>query len=134
MCLFALTDGSSIRLADFVSALTGWEFTAAELIKAGERTLTLCHSFNIREGLRASDFKFPERIGQAPPSGPLQGRTFDFDAIRKSYFHAMGWNPETGVPSPDCLRELGLEELVTTGVGNASMRSLHTPGRDDLVS
>jgi aldehyde:ferredoxin oxidoreductase len=112
MCLFALSDGSNIRLPDIINAFTGWDMTADELLAAGKRIVTLRQSFNIREGLRASDFNLPKRVGQPPASGPLMGRKIDFNAVRKSYFNAMDWNPETGVPSPQCFVELGLEELI----------------------
>jgi aldehyde:ferredoxin oxidoreductase len=112
LCLFALTDGSNIRLPDIINAFTGWDMTAAELLKAGKRILALRQSFNIREGLRALDFNLPDRIGQPPVSGPLKGRKIDFNAVRKSYFTAMDWDLETGIPSPKCLDGLGLVELV----------------------
>ena len=112
MCLFALSTGSNLRLADIISAFTGWDITAAELLTIGKRTLTLRQSFNIREGLRARDFNLPDRIGQPPASGPLKGRRIDFNAVRKSYFNAMDWDSETGVPSHKCLVGLSLEELV----------------------
>ena len=74
--------------------------------------MTLRQAFNIREGLRAKDFSLPERIAQPAASGPLKGQKIDFDAVRKSFFKAMDWDPETGIPSPQCLAELGLEPLV----------------------
>ena len=58
------------------------------------------------------DFNLPERVGEPPVSGPLMGRKIDFNAVRKSFFNAMGWNPQTGVPSPKCLDGLDLVELV----------------------
>jgi aldehyde:ferredoxin oxidoreductase len=99
-------------LADIISAVTGWDFTAAELLKAGKRAVTLRQAFNIREGLRAKDFSLPRRIGEPAASGPLKGQKVDFDAIRQSFFKAMDWDPETGIPSSRCLADLGLESLV----------------------
>ena len=112
MCLFALSTGSSIPLADIVSALTGWQMTADELLKVGKRSVTLRQAFNHREGFTAKDFELPTRLSEPPQDGPLKGRDVDFDALRKSYFQAMNWDPETGAPSATCLAELGLENLV----------------------
>lgn len=112
MCLFALSDGSNIRLPDIINAFTGWDMTAEELLTTGKRIVTLRQSFNIREGLRATDFNLPDRIGQPPVSGPLTGRKIDFNAVRRSYFNAMNWDPETGIPSQTCMEKLGLEELM----------------------
>ena len=105
MCLFALTAGSKFPLIEFICAATGWDFTPEEAITAGRRSLTLQQAFNIREGLTAKDFNIPERIAGPPSMGPFTGRVIDFDALRKSYYEAIGWEPETGNPSKECLSE-----------------------------
>jgi len=112
MCLHALSAGSNYPLVEFISAVTGWDFTAAEAIAAGKRILTLRQSFNIRDGLTAKGFKLPDRIAKPPTMGPFAGRSIDFDALKASYHKAMGWDAETGVPSQQCLTELGLKELI----------------------
>ena len=105
MCLFALTAGSEFPLVEFICAATGWDYTPEEAITAGRRSLTLQQAFNIREGLTAKDFNIPERIAGPPSMGPFTGRVIDFDALRKSYYKAMGWESETGKPSKECLAE-----------------------------
>jgi hypothetical protein len=37
--------------------------------------------------------------------GPFSGKLVDFDALRSSYYRAMGWEAETGNPSKECLAE-----------------------------
>jgi aldehyde:ferredoxin oxidoreductase len=98
MCLFAITAGSKFPLVEFISAATGWDFTPDEAIMAGKRSLTFQQAFNIREGLMPKDFNLPERIAGPPTMGPFAGRVIDFNALRRSYFKAMGWDPETGSP------------------------------------
>jgi hypothetical protein len=47
--------------------------------------------------------------------GPLAGIEINeesFNWARRRYYELMKWNPDTGVPSADCLRELGLEGLL----------------------
>ena len=105
MCLFALSAGSKFPLVEFICAATGWDFTAAEAIAAGKRSLTLQQAFNIREGFTAKDFNIPDRIARPPAMGPFTGRLIDFDALRRSYYKAMGWEPENGSPSMECLAE-----------------------------
>jgi len=101
MCLFALSAGSKFPLVEFICAATGWDFTPEEAILAGKKSLTFQQAFNIREGFTAKDFILPSRIASAPAMGPLSGRAIDFNALRKSYYKAMGWDPETGSPSKD---------------------------------
>ena len=105
MCLFALSAGSKFPLVEFICAATGWDFTAAEAIAAGKRSLTLQQAFNIREGFTVKDFNIPDRIARPPAMGPFTGRLIDFDALRRSYYKAMGWEPENGSPSMECLAE-----------------------------
>jgi len=99
MCLFALSAGSKFPLVEFICAATGWNFTPEEAIIAGKKSLTLQQAFNIREGFTAKDFILPGRIANAPVMGPFSGRLIDFNALRRSYYKAMGWDPETGSPS-----------------------------------
>jgi len=105
MCLFALSAGSAVPLVEFIRAATGWDFTVAEAISAGKRSLTFQQAFNMREGLTAQDFALPTRIAGPPAMGPFSGRSVDFDALRRSYYQAMGWEPETGNPSRERLVE-----------------------------
>lgn len=101
LCLFALSAGSKFPLVEFICAATGWDFTPEEAIAAGKKSLTLQQAFNIREGFTARDFSIPDRIAGPPSMGSFSGRVIDFDAPRRSYYKAMGWDPETGAPSRD---------------------------------
>ncbi len=105
LCLFALSGGSNIPLVEFISAATGWDFTASEAISAGRRSLSLQQAFNMRQGLTAREFTLPARIAGPPAMGPYSGRIVNFDALRKSYYAAMGWDIETGNPSAESLAE-----------------------------
>ncbi len=110
VCYFAIS--GNIPLVEFISAVTGWDFTVAEAITVGKRIMTLRQAFNIREGLKAKDFSFPERLTKPPTVGSFAGHSIDFNKLRASYHKAMGWDAETGYPSKQCLIELGLQELV----------------------
>jgi len=35
---------------------------------------------------------------------------FDYNALARAYFKAMAWDEETGQPSKERLKELGIEE------------------------
>ena len=54
--------GWSLReLTDMVRAATGWDVSEYELLKVGERAMTLARVFNMREGLTADDDRLCER-------------------------------------------------------------------------
>lgn len=102
----------SLPLVDLISAATGWDFTAAELLVTGERIQTLRQAFNIREGLYPQDFYLPPKLQEPLTHGPLKGVPVDFAVLRKAYYEAMNWDPETGEPSKERLQELGLGEII----------------------
>jgi aldehyde:ferredoxin oxidoreductase len=110
-CLFAC-GYAPMPTADYVAAVTGWDFSMAEGLKAGWRIQTLRQSFNVREGLRPEDFRLPERISKPSMAGQFVGRQIDFNALRESFFAALGWDVKSGWPTEATLRELGLMELV----------------------
>ena len=111
MCSFPMVTGT-LPIVDFVQAVTGWDFTAAELLRTGERIQTLRQLFNFREGVRPGDFTLPKRIVEPPPVGPLKEITYRIEDIRRTYFQAMSWDPITGEPSPKRLFELDLEGMI----------------------
>lgn len=95
--------------ATLVQAATGWDVGAYELLKAGERALTLARVFNMREGLTAADDRLPERSYGPTTSGPLANAGIsrdDLDRAVHMYYEMMGWDGETGVPLPGKLNEL----------------------------
>ncbi|MCF6095606.1 aldehyde ferredoxin oxidoreductase family protein [Thermovorax subterraneus] len=107
------TEGSCITpqlYAEIVSALTGWDVTAEELIKAAERSWNLKRCFNGREGFTRKDDKLPKRFSQAIPNGPSKGaKVENLDTMLDAYYEAMGWDKATGLPTSEKLKELGLE-------------------------
>ncbi len=108
-CMFLPYDPN--RMAELISAVTGWNTNAWELEKVGERALALARLFNAREGLTAKDDFVPERLYTGVSSGPRQGKGLDreaFQAAIKSYYGMAGWDAETASPTADKLAELDL--------------------------
>lgn len=78
------------------------------MLTTGKRIQTMRHLFNVREGLTVKDFTIPKRLKKAQKVGPIAGIEVDYDTLRRRYFEGMGWDPETGVPKAETLKELGL--------------------------
>lgn len=98
------------RVANLVNGVTGWSINTSELMKVGERAVTLARVFNSREGFTSKDDNLPIRFFTPHTSGPLKGVALDpaaFDKARDTYYQMMGW-PQ-GTPSPGKLGELGIE-------------------------
>lgn len=96
-------------VVELLRPVTGWDIEWAEALAAGKRILTLRQAFNAREGIRPQDFQLPKRFSAPLGIGPMAGHDVPFDDMRKDYYRTMGWDPDTGVPTAECLAELGLE-------------------------
>jgi aldehyde:ferredoxin oxidoreductase len=100
---------------EMVRAATGWDVSAYELMKVGERALTLARLFNVREGLSVEDDRLAERSHQPTTSGPLADGGIDREQLREAvhtYYGMMGWDEETGIPQPGKLHELDISWAV----------------------
>jgi len=101
---------SSLPLVEYLNAATGWNFSADEYLKTGERILNLRKAFNVREGIKPADYKLSGRaLGSIPLSGgPLKGVTVDMETIRMEFFKTAGWDIATGGPTEEKMKELGI--------------------------
>jgi aldehyde:ferredoxin oxidoreductase len=112
LCQFAWSPGI-VPLVELIAAATGWDFTLPEGLKAGRRIATLRQAFNIREGLNTSEWRLPERLTRAQPTGPnAEGKVLDFNVVKQKGYAAMGWDAVTGKPLKSTLQKLGLDKLV----------------------
>ncbi len=99
------------ELAQIVNAGTGWDMSETELYKVGERAMTLARVFNMREGLTIDDDHLPERSYGPTRGGALADGGIDREELREAmhtYYAMMGWDRETGAPTPEKLAELGV--------------------------
>jgi aldehyde:ferredoxin oxidoreductase len=113
MCLFVnMTLPHVDVMAEFISAVTGWDVTTEELVLIGERIANIRQAFNIREGLNPREFAIPGRILGRPPHtvGPLAGKTVDAETMVKEYLTIMDWDLKTAKPSKQKLISLGLDD------------------------
>ena len=114
VCIFTvwpLGQFSMKQIIEYVQAVTGWNTSLYELIKANERSQQLFRIFNHREGFTKKDDILPDRFFEPLENGALKGTGLsreDFDKAIETYYGMMGWDPETGVPTPGKLHEVGL--------------------------
>ncbi len=115
LCMFTSLTGT-LPWLDLVNAATGWDLSEKELLLCGERIQNLRAAFNRREGLKPDDFKpHPRMLGQGDgelPAGPLAGVKVPLLALRRDYFAAMRWDPDTGHLAKKRADELGMSELL----------------------
>ncbi|GAB4433245.1 MAG: aldehyde ferredoxin oxidoreductase family protein [Anaerolineae bacterium] len=104
------------HLAEALSGVTGLSYGIHDILQVGARAQTLSRLFNLREGFTADDDRLPKRVMQAFKDGPLAGITITdatFNWARRRYYEMMQWDPDTGVPSQQCLDDLALTGLLS---------------------
>jgi aldehyde:ferredoxin oxidoreductase len=114
MCMIANGFGSGPdKMAAFLKAVTGFDYTAGEVLKVGERIANVRHCFNLREGINELRWLVhPRTYGEpAQSSGPLAGVTIDIKAQNYWNLGALDWDYITTKPSKKKLMELGLPEI-----------------------
>jgi len=101
------------KLTEVTRAVTGWDLSEWEMMKVGERGVTLARLFNIKQGLSSADDWLPARMMEPIPSGNKAGLSVNPQELQqaiKTYYGMMGWNEE-GVPTKAKLAELGLANM-----------------------
>ncbi|MBD3309248.1 aldehyde ferredoxin oxidoreductase [candidate division KSB3 bacterium] len=96
------------QLTEIVRCVTGWRTSLFELLKVGERAITMARVFNCREGFSAKDDTLPERMFEPMRAGTLQGHAIDrqqFEEALTTYYGMMGWDAQ-GIPTKAKLEEL----------------------------
>ncbi|MCD6529679.1 aldehyde ferredoxin oxidoreductase family protein [Candidatus Bathyarchaeota archaeon] len=99
------------ELVELINAVTGWDYTVEEFMTTGERINTLCRAFNVREGITRKDDRLPPRFMEPLRGGPTDGQAItreEFERMLNDYYEICGWDVETGIPTNEKLRELGL--------------------------
>jgi aldehyde:ferredoxin oxidoreductase len=98
------------QLVDVMRAVTGWNVSLWELMKAGERSLNMMRAFNAREGLTSADDRLPPRLFEPLTGGRSDGLAVteeEMAAALPTYYAMCGWDAE-GRPTRAKLEELGI--------------------------
>ena len=99
------------HIVEAVRAVTGWDVTMWEIMKAGERRLNMLRAFNAREGFTREDDKLPKKLSQAFVGGRTDGVAIseaEIEQAKDIYYAMAGWTND-GIPTPWKLAELGLD-------------------------
>ena len=106
MCHFAHPPAESILA--LLRGATGWDLALEDLTTIGERIWNLKRAFNVRLGLTAANDRLPRLLLEPLSDGGAAGSIPDLDLMLREYYQVRGWDPTTGRPTPEKLRELGL--------------------------
>ncbi len=97
------------RAAEAMELTTGLKMKPEEIREAGERIVTLERMYGVREGLSRADDRLPKRFTESPlREGASSGTVVDLDLMLDEYYIERGLDAETGHPTRETLRRLGL--------------------------
>ncbi|MCK5315830.1 MAG: aldehyde ferredoxin oxidoreductase family protein [Anaerolineales bacterium] len=104
------------EIVALIANATGWEFGVDDFRKGGERAYNLARAFCVREGMNREQDILPARLMEDPlPEGPAEGMVNEREAIemmKDAYYQIRGWDKATGIPTPEKLQELALDDLI----------------------
>lgn len=111
LCKFLFYGGINLTIiAGWLCALTGDDYTVADLLNAGERIFNIKRLYNIKCGITRADDNLPRRILEEPrPDGGAAGNLPPLAEMLAEYYQARGWDSE-GRPTLATLERLSLSE------------------------
>ncbi|HEY8910918.1 MAG TPA: aldehyde ferredoxin oxidoreductase family protein [Desulfosporosinus sp.] len=108
MCLFT---SFALGLSDYtaiVNAVTGFNYTDAELLECGDRIWNVERLQNLAIGMTTADDTLPKRLLEdGIPSGPSKGSVHRLPELLPAYYVERGWDT-AGVPTTETLAKLGI--------------------------
>ncbi|TRO54861.1 hypothetical protein E2P64_08240, partial [Candidatus Bathyarchaeota archaeon] len=111
-CSFSRYGLSPISRLQFLSAVTGWEYSQEEVERQVHRIYTAERLFNLREGFGKKEDGLPWRsLAEPMPDGPSKGNVVPLEAMLPEYYSLRGWDP-SGTPKKETMEKLGLTEFM----------------------
>lgn len=110
LCLLANVPAQMI--VDLVNAATGFDFSIEEMLANGERAWNLKRAINNRMGIGRGNDRLPQHLMKPLAGGGAAGYTPPLEEMLEAYYAARGWDAESGKPTPERLRTLGLEWVI----------------------
>jgi aldehyde:ferredoxin oxidoreductase len=110
MCIFCNpVAGFTLNM---LNAATGWDLQQSDLLPLGERGLDLKRLLNGKLGLTAQNDRLPKLLLQPLPGDEVETRVPDMEVLLPAFYRVRGWDPQSGMPTAEKVRELGLRDLL----------------------
>jgi aldehyde:ferredoxin oxidoreductase len=86
---------------------TGWELEPDDLMTIGKRIVTIKRMLNYKFGLTRNNDRLPELLLKPLKGGGTVGIVPDMKVLLAGAYSEYGWDPETGYPKEETIREMG---------------------------
>ncbi|MCU0663122.1 MAG: aldehyde ferredoxin oxidoreductase family protein [Myxococcota bacterium] len=99
LCVFTMFALGIQDYRNLINDMTGFDFSAEELMEVGERIWNLERKFNIAAGIGPGQDTLPDRFLREPiADGPQKGAVVKLEELLVDYYKVRGWSVE-GIPS-----------------------------------
>ncbi len=105
-CNFA--NPSLEHIIGYINAATGFNYDRKSLMKVGERINNLKRLISCNLGITRKDDRLTNHNMKILSSGRIKGVKLDLEDNLKKYYSIRGWDWETGRPTEEKLKELGI--------------------------
>jgi len=102
---------SVTQVCEMLNAVTGWDIDPQELLKIGDRSMTLKRAISNKFGVTIEHDRMPEICSRVLDEGAIAGSKLDMDLMLKDYYAYRGWDIKTGKPKKEKLIELELDHV-----------------------
>ncbi|MEE4111563.1 MAG: aldehyde ferredoxin oxidoreductase family protein [Desulfobacteraceae bacterium] len=109
LCQFSPLPASMIARA--LKDITGTDFRTMDLLTFGERSLNLKRAINNKLGVTSADDRIPDIVRKALCEGATAGIEPEMDRMLREFYAVSQWDPETGKPSKEKLKAMGLDRV-----------------------
>ncbi len=97
--------------SELIQGALGIECDVEKLKLLAERIYMMKRMFNLKMGISPADDRLPQILLKPLNEGGSAGKTPNFQKLKEAYYKYRTFNLETGKPSPEKLKELGLDTL-----------------------
>jgi aldehyde:ferredoxin oxidoreductase len=118
MCQFSNIEPEMVVM--LINSACGLDWSIDEMMKCGERGWNLKRVINNRLGLTKDNDRLPKALLRPfeDDENGARGYVPDLKAMLESYYRVRGWDPDTGIPTKEKLRTLGLNWVGLIGSGS----------------
>ncbi len=109
MCIFAAPTPSMIL--EMMQAATGMEHDMEKFKILGERIYMIKRLFSLKMGITPADDKLPQILLKPLKEGGSAGKSPNFQQLKEAYYKYRTFSLETGQPSQEKLKSIGLDNL-----------------------
>ncbi len=115
-CYYGLFMGvHTYKLVEYLNAAGGVKRTGDEYMEIGKRVQTMRQMFNVKQGVDLTKVRLPKRMLGYPPltAGINKGVQINH-AEEQIHMHwkSFGWDENTGIPTEETVKALGIDELL----------------------